>query len=370
MSLVILHVHSGNLYGGIETVMTTLVREGAGAGHHFALCFGGRLADELRELRAPMHALGAVRLSRPDSVRSARRQLRRVVAEVSPDVILTHLPWTHGVFGRTLKAAHRPVVQWVHGPIEGVVGSLARLTLPDALICNSAHTRAGLSSAYRAVPAETIFYPLSVPPVYGQLARADTRAALATSPADVVIVQASRLEPWKGHREHLRALARLVDRPRWVLWILGGAQRSSEAEYRRELQELARSFGIEGRVRFAGEQQDVARFMAAADVYCQPNTGPEPFGMTYVEAMQAGLPVVASHAGALPEIVDAATGVLVPPGDVPRLTDALGALIADAPRRRELARGAPARAHALCDPARQIQRITGYLETIACRSAA
>ena len=112
-----------------------------------------------------------------------------------------------------------------------------------------------------------------------------------------------------------------------MLWIVGGAQRPREAAYLRELQELARSLGMAERVRFAGEQQDVARFLASADLYCQPNTGPEPFGMTYVEAMQAGLPVVASDGGALPEIVDARTGILVPPGDVARLADALGGLI-------------------------------------------
>lgn len=370
--MVVLHVHSGNLYGGIETVLATLVREGAGAGpvHHFALCFGGRLAEELRGYGAPVHDLGAVRLSRPDSVRSARNALRRVLAEVTPDVILTHLPWTHAVFGRRLKAATRPVVQWVHGPIEGVVGSLARLTLPDALICNSAYTRAGVPPAYHAVPVETIFYPLSVPPPYDAAARAETRAALSTSPADVAIVQASRLEPWKGHREHLRALARLVDLPHWVLWIVGGAQRASEAGYQRELHDLARSLGIDSRVRFAGEQQDVARFMAAADVYCQPNIGPEPFGMTYVEALQAGLPVVASRAGALPEIVDDRTGVLVPPGDIARLADALGMLIEHAARREELGRAAPARARALCDPPRQTARIATCLEAARARSAA
>ena len=364
-------MHSGNLYGGIETVMTTLVREGAGARpvHHFALCFGGRLADELVRLGGPVHELGAVRLSSPSSVRAARRALRRVLAEVDPDVIVTHLPWTHAVFGRTLSRTRRPVVQWVHGPIDGIVGSLARLALPDALICNSAHTRAGLPRPYRSLPAETILYPLSVPPSYDADTRAATRTELATSPVDVVIVQASRLEPWKGHREHVRALSRLADLPNWVLWVVGGAQRPSEAAYQRELRDLTRSLGIGHRVRFVGEQAAVARFMAAADLYCQPNIGPEPFGLTYVEALQAGLPVVASRAGALPEIVDEHTGVLVAPGDIAGLADALGDLIGDGARCHALGDAAPARARALCDPPRQMERIGLYLEQVRARSA-
>ena len=371
MSLVILHVHSGNLYGGIETVMATLAREGASerAIHHFALCFDGRLADELREFRAPVHALGAARLSRPDSVRWARRALRRVVAQVNPDVILTHLPWTHAVFARALTAAHRPVVQWVHGPIGGVVGSLARLTLPDALICNSAHTRAGLPGAYREIPAATILNPVRRPPAFDEATRRATRSAMGTRADDIVVVQASRLEEGKGHTEHLRALARLSDAPSWVLWVIGGAQRARETAYLRELQDLARSLGILDRVRFAGEQQDVARFLASADLYCQPNTGPESFGLTYLEAMWAGLPVIASDICAVRDIVTPEVGRLVPPGDFVRLADVLCELIVNAGERERLSGAGPARAHELTDLARQVQRVTDFLEATAVRSA-
>ena len=50
--------------------------------------------------------------------------------------------------------------------------------------------------------------------------------------------------------------------------------------------------GIAGRVRFLGERRDVAACMHAADIHCQPNTAPEPFGLVFVEALYAGLPVV------------------------------------------------------------------------------
>jgi glycosyltransferase involved in cell wall biosynthesis len=372
MSLRVLHVHSGNLYGGIETVLATLVRERASASlaHHFALCFGGRLADELTGLDSRVHLLGSVRLSMPDSVRRARIALRGVLTEVNPDVVVTHLPWTHAVFGGTLKSAGRPVVQWVHGPLGGLVGALARLALPDAIICNSAHTRTRLPSAYRRLPSEVIFNPLTVPRPCDGAARAAARASMGAAPGDVVIVQASRLEAWKGHREHLRALGRLSAVPNWVLWIVGGAQRPREAAYLRELHDLARSLGIVRRVRFAGEQDDVWRFLASADLYCQPNIGPEPFGMTYVEAMSSGLPVVASDSGALPEIVDARTGVLVPPRDVARLAAALRGLIEDEPMRRRLAGAARDRARVLCEAPRQIQRVATFIGTLACGSGA
>jgi glycosyltransferase involved in cell wall biosynthesis len=89
------------------------------------------------------------------------------------------------------------------------------------------------------------------------------------------------------------------------------------------LRSQAERLGIAGRVSFLGERDDVSRLLSAADIYCQPNEGPEPFGLSYVEALAAGLPVVASRLGALPEIVDDGCGVLVDPGSPARVADAL-----------------------------------------------
>jgi glycosyltransferase involved in cell wall biosynthesis len=94
--------------------------------------------------------------------------------------------------------------------------------------------------------------------------------------------------------------------------------------------------------------------MAAADVYCQPNTGPEPFGVAFVEALYAGLPVVSAATGGAAEIVTTACGILVQPGDVDAVAEALGRIIADAALRRSLGAAGPARAAQLCDPARQL----------------
>ncbi len=78
--------------------------------------------------------------------------------------------------------------------------------------------------------------------------------------------------------------------------------------------------------------------MAAADVYCQPNTGPEPFGIVFVEALYAGLPVVTSGFGGAAEIVDQTCGVLTPPGNCKAVADALRSLILE-PSRRGALRG-------------------------------
>jgi glycosyltransferase involved in cell wall biosynthesis len=143
--------------------------------------------------------------------------------------------------------------------------------------------------------------------------------------------------------------------------VAGGPQRPHEAEYERELIALAGSLGIRDRVRFLGERRDVPRLFRASDVHCQPNITPEPFGLAFIEALYASVPVVTSDLGGAREIVTAECGALVPPGDRPALTNALQALIDDPARRARLGSGGPARAQALCDPSTQIAALERVL---------
>jgi glycosyltransferase involved in cell wall biosynthesis len=118
-------------------------------------------------------------------------------------------------------------------------------------------------------------------------------------------------------------------------------------------------------VRWLGERGDVPRLLAAADLLCQPNLGPEPFGITFVEAMYAGIPVVAAAHGGSLEIVTPETGLLVPPNDPAATADALARLIDDASLRARLGAAGPARARELSDPERQMSRLHDVLREVA-----
>ena len=182
---------------------------------------------------------------------------------------------------------------------------------------------------------------------------------------DVVIVQAGRMAPLKGHVVLLDALAGLRGNPRWVCWQIGGPQRSDEGRYAGDLERQARRLGIAERVRFLGARSDVASLLAAADLYCQPNVQPETFGLTFVEALAAGLPVVTSDLGAAREIVDGRCGLLVPACDSRALAASLEILVDDDRRRRQLGAAGPERAEALCDPRRQLTRLAQALAAVA-----
>jgi glycosyltransferase involved in cell wall biosynthesis len=142
-------------------------------------------------------------------------------------------------------------------------------------------------------------------------------------------------------------------------------QRPHEAQYLQELLSTADALGIAERVRFLGQRSDVSRLLAAADIHCQPNIGPEPFGITFIEALYAGLPVVTTAIGGAMEIVTESCGILVPPNDSDALADALECLVKNPELRARLSGGAPVRAHTLSDPASQIKTLGELLKSVA-----
>ena len=195
--------------------------------------------------------------------------------------------------------------------------------------------------------------------------RAATRVELQTPEEAVVIIQVSRMEAWKGHALHLEALSMLKDLQDWVCWQVGGAQRPNEVEYFEGLKQKAAGLGIGDRVLFLGQRSDVPRLLAAADIHCQPNAGPEPFGIAFIEALRAGLPVVTTALGGACEIVDETCGLLVPPGDAESLAASLRRLIENGNLRTSLGANGPRRARELCDPAKQIERLGRLLASVA-----
>lgn len=354
--LKVLHCLAGNLYGGVETFVRTLAdcRElSPGLEHEFALCFEGRLADELRGAGAEVHRLGLVKFSRPWTVWKARRRLARLLEGRRVDVMVNHACWPQFLCGETARRSGRAVVFWMHDMIgesgHWIERGAAR-SVPDLVVANSHCTAATLPRLYPSARSEVVRYPVRARAVDRDEARTSVRSETATPASDVVIVTACRLETWKGHRLFLGALQRLRDKPGWTAWIAGGAQRPHEQVYLDELRAVAESGGVVDRIRFLGQRDDVPRVLAAADVHCQPNAGPEPFGIAFVEALYAGLPVVSTDMGGAAEIVTHACGTLTPPGDSGTLADVLSALIDDPILRARLGAAGPSRAAELCAP--------------------
>ncbi len=354
----VLHVNAGNLYGGVETILVTLARLRhlyPAMEPEFALSFEGRLSRELNAAGVTVHMLGEARISRPWTVRKSRRRLREILRRERFDTVMCHMPWSLVVLGPAVRAAEQRLGFFAHAFHTGRnwLERLARLTEPDFVIANSRYTQRGVANLFPGVPSGVAYPPV----VHSET---EVRCALVrgshnTAEEAVVIVQTSRLEAWKGHTLHLEALAQLQDLGNWVYWVVGGAQRPEEQAYLAQLLKTAQELGIAERVRFLGQRTDVRELLAAADIFCQPNLRPEPFGIVFIEALWAGLPVISTAMGGVLEIVDHSCGLLVEPGSTSRLSAALRRLITDANLRAELGRKGGLRAQQLCDPATQMK---------------
>jgi glycosyltransferase involved in cell wall biosynthesis len=311
-----------------------------------------------------VHRLGEVRVRWPLSLLRARRALCRLIERRGFDAVICHSPWTQAIFGPAVRAAGAASIFWLHDVAAGRhwLERWASRAVPDLAICNSRFTAASLPAIYPDTPVEVIYCPVAAPAWHEPHAgREAVRAELKTAPEAIVVIQIGRMESLKGYDLHLTALARLRALTDWVCWIVGGPQREHETHYFKRLHQHAASLQIADRVRFTGQRGDVARLLAAADIYCQPNTEPESFGITFIEALYAGLPVVTTAIGGALEIVDGSCGMLVEPDDPAALAGALRKLIEDRELRSSLGAAGPPRAVALCDPRVQMARLARAL---------
>jgi glycosyltransferase involved in cell wall biosynthesis len=192
------------------------------------------------------------------------------------------------------------------------------------------HSRRVAVAAYGLDPARVAVVPEGID--LGSWQRTGERAGDGERPP--VVLSVARQYRRKDTRSLLEAFARLREsHPEARLRIVGGGPDLPRIRAR------ARELGLGDRVTFLGEVPDdgaVRREYLAADLFCLPSLQ-EGFGIAFLEAMAAGLPVVATRAAAVPEVVpDGEVGLLVPPRDPDALAAALARLLDDEPLRRRL----------------------------------
>jgi L-malate glycosyltransferase len=143
------------------------------------------------------------------------------------------------------------------------------------------------------------------------------------------------LRPRYGIRELILAFRQIAhDFPAVRLVIVGGGEQLTE------LQTLVAQLGLQAQATLTGpiNHQDIPKYLHTFDIFVVPSlTNRESFGVAAVEASACGLPVIASNVGGLPEVVlDGQTGLLVPPGDITALAQAISRLLSDPLLRQKM----------------------------------
>ena len=366
-SIRVLHLTSGNMYGGIESALTSLARLKQLAPNleqEFAVCFPGRQKEELTSAGVRVYDVGAIRMSRPWTILAARSRLRMILRQSHPNLAITHGSWIHGLLGPVIRKCSIPLVTWVHGTLDRSrpLERIAAWTRPDLVIANSQHTKQAAKSVFSQSPIEVFYFPIASEAVLLDTAtRERQRQQMDVADGQKVILHASRMESGKGHRTLLKALAKLNSREDWICWIAGGPNGNSESEYFSKLQQIASSLEINKRVKFLGQRSDVASLMSISDVFCQTNASPDSFGISFIEALYSGLPVITSDLGGGAEIVDESCGILTKPNDAASVAKAIEFLLDNTDRRQHLSSNGPNRADQLCNAQRQFSKLESIL---------
>jgi glycosyltransferase involved in cell wall biosynthesis len=143
--------------------------------------------------------------------------------------------------------------------------------------------------------------------------------------------------PGKGQDIWVKALLELDPSLHFYALSIGGTDYASGGveTFYAELQRTIAGTPLADKIAFLGHRSDLTEILPVLDVVCIPSEN-EAFGLTIIESMACGMPIIGSNTGSLPELVDADSGVLVGPFDVPAWRDAMTTLIRDADTRKAM----------------------------------
>jgi glycosyltransferase involved in cell wall biosynthesis len=328
----LLHVIGTSEIGGTERFLIRLLRHIDAAAFRsriLVLDRPGRLATRYAEAAEHVEHLDLKLLGLASAVRRWRRQL----ATWKPDVLVLY-GFRANMLGR-LWGGGTPVVMalrsvFVDDQRRWSAAWLDRLTFGRVSVCVS-NSRVALERLRTRgyAPERLVYIPSAIDmSQYTPADRETARRAFGVA-SEPLLVNVANLKPAKGHDILLAASAQLKAAGfRHVLWLVG------EGQERQRLEALRLALGLTDTVQFVGAEDDVRARLAAADVAVLASRW-EGMPTALLEAMAAGLPVVASRVGEIPDILDdGGFGRLVPPGDPTALASALADVLSDPARRR------------------------------------
>ncbi len=362
--LSIVHTESSLGWGGQEIRILT---EAAGLrrrGHDVSLlaATGARIVEEAPRFAVPVTPLPLGR-KRPAGLLALVRALR----EKSPDIVNSHSStdsWLCALACRSLGSDAPVLVRTRHVSVP-IRDHAANRWLYRRAVARTVTTgealREQLVRDNGLDPARIDSVPTGIDAThYAGIAKAAARQALAL-PADIPLVGiVATLRSWKGHRFLVDALPRLEHREAHLLIVGDGPQREA-------LEHQVASLAIGNRVTFAGQQSDVAPWLAAIDVFALPSYANEGVPQALLQAMFARVPCVTTDAGAIPEIArDGDTATIVAKENAAALAAGIDRLLLDP----ALAAALTSRAHAFVASRYTLEAMLDRMEAVFRRALA
>lgn len=340
MRICFYNVTASFILGGLETYCWEAGRALARRGHEVTIVAGNRGGsrhDEVKLIQFPFR----IEQSWPHYGTRFRRLMERLsfargggldhLVNAGYDAVIVNKPFDFPVLWRARRRGMQAQTLFRSGGTDFFATDRWFANAIDHWVSTSRYNAAQVESRYTrkvtVIPngVDTdLFHPQPASPLPGL-------------PQDArVVASVGRLVGWKGLAVIIRALTALPDDVHYLAIGEGTEQPA--------LLELARALGVAERVHFPGRisHEELPVWLNRAHVYVQPSIGEEAFGISVVEAMACGLPILASNNGGMKEIVlPGVTGQLFPVGVIDAWSDALKSLLGNATTRES--QGAAAR---------------------------
>ncbi len=327
----ILHVEGGrNLYGGALQVLYLVEGLQARGVENLLAC---RAGSDLALAAAPFAEVRGMRMSGDLDV-TLIPKLYRLIRATRPDLVHIHSRIGADVMGGiAARLAGAPIVfsRRQDNPESRWAVALKYRLFDRVVAISEGIGRVLLSEGLPAGKLRCVRSAVDARPFQQARDEAWFRAEFGLPEGSLAIGIVAQLIPRKGHRFLLQAMPELRRQfPQLHLIVFGKG--SAEADIR----EAIRSLGLEGCAQLAGFRDDLPRILPCLDLLVHPALM-EGLGVSLLQAASAGVPIVASRAGGIPEAVrDGLNGLLVPPGDVEALRQAVARVLGDAELARRL----------------------------------
>jgi glycosyltransferase involved in cell wall biosynthesis len=308
-----------------------------------------RLIQEVRSFRREIRSFG------PDLIVVPTSALPVALVAARLEGVPTLVRVAELYYGRSVSGHARTLPAW----------ALLRSTetLAGAILCAS-DSVARQFSGHRA-KLITSYAPIDTTPKAGDGKAFRQRHGLQQD--DPLIVVVGNLSPGRGQDLLIEAMPRIRTKwPRAALVLVGRPHpRELDRRYAAGLPALAGRRGVSGAVHLTGFVADIEDVYAACDVVVNPARVNETFGRVSCEALMAGKPVVATRAGAIPEILrDGRDALLTDVDDVPQLAEAIGRVLADGELSRKLVAGGRERVEKMFSDSSFVARFADALSSV------
>ncbi len=279
-------------------------------------------------------------------LRKTVQQLRQIIRQENPDLILSNSVRSHICAGLAAKKEKKPIIWYLHDYTFPSFLLKRLIKIPATVITNSD----GVLNFVKKQISPKYHHKLKTIPNGIDLEKCQKVATLNTLRTelglkieDKIIGIIGRLDTWKGQDFFIRAAAKVLASLNHVYFVIIGdasAHDFKTVDYKRKLEQLVLDLGVAKSVFFLGFRPNIYELIKELDLLVHASTDPEPFGRTVLEGMALKTPVIASNLGGPVEIIDhQKNGFLVDPKDTDQLAKTMVHLLQNEPVRQKMTRG-------------------------------